>query len=98
MNRTTHRPSATVHGYPRQGPDRELKRAVEDFWAGRSSADQLLTTAADLRRRARGLPAAHPPRPATARLRRDHGEPERNDITGVSVPRSTLRGTYDFGK
>ncbi|MFI9159403.1 5-methyltetrahydropteroyltriglutamate--homocysteine S-methyltransferase [Kitasatospora aureofaciens] len=51
MNRTTHRPSATVHGYPRQGPDRELKRAVEDFWAGRSSADQLLTTAADLRRK-----------------------------------------------
>ena len=26
---------ATVHGYPRQGPDRELKKAVEGYWAGR---------------------------------------------------------------
>ncbi|MQS15730.1 5-methyltetrahydropteroyltriglutamate--homocysteine S-methyltransferase [Streptomyces kaniharaensis] len=51
MNRPTpHHPTATVHGYPRQGPDRELKRAVEDFWSGRRTAAELLDTAAGLRR------------------------------------------------
>jgi 5-methyltetrahydropteroyltriglutamate--homocysteine methyltransferase len=39
-----------VYGYPRQGPDRELKRAIEDYWNGRLSAAALHTTAADLRR------------------------------------------------
>ncbi|WP_420113616.1 5-methyltetrahydropteroyltriglutamate--homocysteine S-methyltransferase, partial [Pseudactinotalea sp.] len=43
-------PAATVLGYPRIGPRRELKRAVEAFWAGRTDADALLATAADLRR------------------------------------------------
>ncbi len=42
-------PSATILGYPRIGPRRELKRAVESFWAGRTGADELRTTAADLR-------------------------------------------------
>ncbi|GAA2009366.1 5-methyltetrahydropteroyltriglutamate--homocysteine methyltransferase [Nakamurella flavida] len=41
---------ATVHGYPRHGPDRELKRAVEAYWAGRADADGLLAVAAQLRR------------------------------------------------
>ncbi|MFE4605554.1 5-methyltetrahydropteroyltriglutamate--homocysteine S-methyltransferase, partial [Kitasatospora indigofera] len=41
---------ATVHGSPRQGPDRELKKAVEGYWAGRVTADGLHATAAGLRR------------------------------------------------
>ncbi|MFE2750553.1 5-methyltetrahydropteroyltriglutamate--homocysteine S-methyltransferase [Actinosynnema sp. NPDC059335] len=40
---------ATVLGYPRIGPHRELKRAVEAYWAGRTDRDTLLATAADLR-------------------------------------------------
>ncbi len=42
-------PSATILGFPRIGPNRELKRAVESFWAGRSSEDQLEATAKQLR-------------------------------------------------
>ncbi|MFJ9850225.1 5-methyltetrahydropteroyltriglutamate--homocysteine S-methyltransferase [Streptomyces sp. NPDC101150] len=41
---------ATVYGYPRQGQNRELKKAVEGYWKGRISADALRQTAADLRR------------------------------------------------
>ncbi|MGH3343804.1 MAG: 5-methyltetrahydropteroyltriglutamate--homocysteine S-methyltransferase [Carbonactinosporaceae bacterium] len=41
---------ATVYGYPRQGPNRELKKAIEGYWAGRVSADTLQGTAAGLRR------------------------------------------------
>ncbi|MBM9466579.1 5-methyltetrahydropteroyltriglutamate--homocysteine S-methyltransferase [Nakamurella leprariae] len=44
---------STVLGYPRIGPDRELKRAVERYWAGESSAATLRSTAADLRRATR---------------------------------------------
>ncbi|MFJ6072741.1 5-methyltetrahydropteroyltriglutamate--homocysteine S-methyltransferase [Streptomyces sp. NPDC093065] len=40
---------ATVYGYPRQGPDRELKKAIEGYWKGRVTADALRTTAAELR-------------------------------------------------
>ena len=40
------RPAATVYGYPRQGPNRELKKAVESYWAGRITADALLGAAA----------------------------------------------------
>ena len=43
---------ATVHGYPRQGPNRELKKAVEGYWSGKVSADALHETAAGLRRAA----------------------------------------------
>ena len=43
-------PSATILGYPRIGPRRELKRALESFWAGRSSEAELESAAADLRR------------------------------------------------
>lgn len=41
---------ATVYGYPRQGPNRELKKAVEGYWKGRVGADGLRETAAALRR------------------------------------------------
>lgn len=43
-------PRATVYGYPRQGPNRELKKAVEGYWKGRVTADALRDTAAELRR------------------------------------------------
>ncbi len=46
-------PAGTVLGYPRIGPRRELKKAIEAFWAGRTSAEELETTAAGLRRRTR---------------------------------------------
>ncbi|MFI1471079.1 5-methyltetrahydropteroyltriglutamate--homocysteine S-methyltransferase [Streptomyces wuyuanensis] len=41
---------ATVYGYPRQGPNRELKKAIEGYWKGRVTADALRATAAELRR------------------------------------------------
>ncbi|MFF0389975.1 5-methyltetrahydropteroyltriglutamate--homocysteine S-methyltransferase [Kitasatospora sp. NPDC004615] len=41
--------AATVHGYPRQGADRELKKAVEGYWKGNVTADALLAAAAELR-------------------------------------------------
>lgn len=41
---------ATVYGYPRQGADRELKKAIEGYWKGRVGADELRRTAAELRR------------------------------------------------
>ncbi|MFE9799990.1 5-methyltetrahydropteroyltriglutamate--homocysteine S-methyltransferase [Streptomyces goshikiensis] len=43
---------ATAHGYPRQGPQRELKKAVEGYWKGRVQAAELHDTAARLRREA----------------------------------------------
>ena len=43
------RPVATVYGYPRQGADRQLKKAIESYWAGTSPADGLLATSRDLR-------------------------------------------------
>ncbi len=42
---------ATVYGYPRQGQNRELKKAVEGYWKGRVTADALRATARELRRR-----------------------------------------------
>ncbi|WP_166353204.1 5-methyltetrahydropteroyltriglutamate--homocysteine S-methyltransferase [Phytoactinopolyspora limicola] len=41
---------ATILGYPRIGPRRELKQALEGYWAGTVNRDQLEGTAADLRR------------------------------------------------
>lgn len=41
---------ATVYGYPRQGRNRELKKAIEGYWKGRVSADALRATAVELRR------------------------------------------------
>ena len=43
---------ATVPGYPRIGRKRELKRALEGYWAGKLTEADLLTAAADLRRSA----------------------------------------------
>ncbi|MGW1610030.1 5-methyltetrahydropteroyltriglutamate--homocysteine S-methyltransferase [Streptomyces sp. NPDC002285] len=40
---------ATVYGYPRQGANRELKKAIEGYWKGRVTADALRSTAAELR-------------------------------------------------
>ncbi|ORW32032.1 5-methyltetrahydropteroyltriglutamate--homocysteine methyltransferase [Mycobacterium paraense] len=42
--------TATVTGSPRIGPKRELKRATEGYWAGRTSLAELESVAADLRR------------------------------------------------
>ena len=36
-------------GYPRIGPERELKRAVEDYWRGKLHRDDLLAKARELR-------------------------------------------------
>ncbi|WP_171163698.1 5-methyltetrahydropteroyltriglutamate--homocysteine S-methyltransferase [Streptomyces sp. I05A-00742] len=41
---------ATVYGYPRQGQNRELKKAVEGYWKGRVGAGELRSSAAALRR------------------------------------------------
>ncbi|MFG2176884.1 5-methyltetrahydropteroyltriglutamate--homocysteine S-methyltransferase [Streptomyces niveus] len=41
---------ATVYGYPRQGRNRELKKAVEGYWKGRVDTAALRETAAGLRR------------------------------------------------
>ncbi|KAG7960320.1 hypothetical protein I3843_10G117200 [Carya illinoinensis] len=38
-----------IVGYPRMGPKRELKFALESFWDGKSSAEDLKKVAADLR-------------------------------------------------
>jgi 5-methyltetrahydropteroyltriglutamate--homocysteine methyltransferase len=42
---------ATCLGYPRVGLGRELKKAVEGYWAKRTTSEALLAAAADLRRR-----------------------------------------------
>ncbi|MEV6768042.1 5-methyltetrahydropteroyltriglutamate--homocysteine S-methyltransferase [Nocardia sp. NPDC051030] len=41
--------TATVLGIPRIGPKRELKRAIESYWAGRIGADELHAIGRDLR-------------------------------------------------
>ncbi|MEX2599716.1 MAG: 5-methyltetrahydropteroyltriglutamate--homocysteine S-methyltransferase, partial [Dehalococcoidia bacterium] len=41
---------ATNLGYPRIGPDRELKRAVEAYWSGKTTAEALHESAAAIRR------------------------------------------------
>ena len=46
-------PTGTILGYPRIGPRRELKKALESFWAGKASADEVEATAAALRKRTR---------------------------------------------
>src|SRR5271167_3563573 len=47
---TPHAFTATVTGSPRIGPKRELKRATEGYWAGRTSRSELESVAAKLRR------------------------------------------------
>jgi 5-methyltetrahydropteroyltriglutamate--homocysteine methyltransferase len=51
-------PVGTILGYPRIGRRRELKKAVEAFWAGRSDLAELEATAAALRAATRGRLAA----------------------------------------
>ena len=41
--------ASTVYGYPRQGPDRMLKKVIESYWAGRCTAQVLLDATAGLR-------------------------------------------------
>jgi len=52
-------------GFPRIGPNRELKRALEEHWAGRSSAAELASSARDIRlanwQRQAGLGIEHIP-------------------------------------
>ncbi len=49
MTTTSPFPAGTILGYPRIGPRRQLKEAVESFWAGTTSAAELEDTAATLR-------------------------------------------------
>ncbi|MGV0644262.1 5-methyltetrahydropteroyltriglutamate--homocysteine S-methyltransferase [Mycolicibacterium sp. XJ2546] len=42
--------NATILGSPRIGPNRELKRAAEKYWAGNSDRSELESVAAQLRR------------------------------------------------
>ncbi len=41
---------SNIAGFPRIGPNRELKFATEGFWRGQTSAEQLAQTAAEIRR------------------------------------------------
>lgn len=43
-------PTGTILGYPRIGRRRELKKAVEAFWAGKLTAAELEAIAVELRR------------------------------------------------
>ena len=40
---------SSIHGFPRIGAKRELKFATEGYWAGKVSAEELQTTARELR-------------------------------------------------
>ncbi|MFF3668477.1 5-methyltetrahydropteroyltriglutamate--homocysteine S-methyltransferase [Microtetraspora malaysiensis] len=42
-------PASTVLGYPRIGPERELKHALESYWSGRIAYDELEKVGARLR-------------------------------------------------
>ncbi|GGT31502.1 5-methyltetrahydropteroyltriglutamate--homocysteine S-methyltransferase [Nonomuraea spiralis] len=44
-------PTSTVLGYPRIGPRRELKRALESYWDGRSGRAELERAGAEIRER-----------------------------------------------
>jgi 5-methyltetrahydropteroyltriglutamate--homocysteine methyltransferase len=41
---------ATIPGYPRIGRRRELKRALEGYWSGKRTADELEATASAVRK------------------------------------------------
>lgn len=49
---------AHILGFPRIGSDRELKKALESYWAGHTSRDQLEAVGRDLRARHWALQAA----------------------------------------
>ncbi|KZV77198.1 cobalamin-independent methionine synthase [Peniophora sp. CONT] len=42
--------ASSVLGFPRIGTNREVKKAVEAYWAGKLSADELTNAAADVRK------------------------------------------------
>ena len=42
-------PKSTILGYPRIGPNRELKKAVEGYWAGKITAEALAEAGATIR-------------------------------------------------
>ncbi|AOZ72984.1 5-methyltetrahydropteroyltriglutamate--homocysteine S-methyltransferase [Boudabousia tangfeifanii] len=46
-------PQATILGYPRIGANRELKRALESYWAGKSDQAALETAAQEVRQQTR---------------------------------------------
>lgn len=46
---------STVLGFPRMGAQRELKKALESYWKGNSSLDDLLATGKEMRTRHWGL-------------------------------------------
>ncbi|MGE4489331.1 MAG: 5-methyltetrahydropteroyltriglutamate--homocysteine S-methyltransferase [Kiritimatiellales bacterium] len=46
------KPQTRTLGYPRIGKNRELKKALEAYWAGKIRQNELLTLAAELRSRA----------------------------------------------
>ena len=78
-------PVGIVLGYPRIGRRRELKKAVEAFWAGRTSADELEATARELRLDAPTL------RASCGRLRVYVGTEQRRAWLGL-VRRTVERG------
>ncbi|MDP8942907.1 MAG: 5-methyltetrahydropteroyltriglutamate--homocysteine S-methyltransferase [Actinomycetota bacterium] len=45
-------PTSSIHGFPRLGPRRELKFAVEGLWSGKHSAEDVRSAARELRRQA----------------------------------------------
>ncbi len=75
-------PMGTVIGYPRIGRRRELKKAVESFWAGDITADELEAAAG-------GLRAATRERLAALGLGRDDARSRRASAstTRCSTPR-----------
>lgn len=40
---------SAVLGFPRIGPNREIKKSVEAYWADKISADELLKAAKEIR-------------------------------------------------
>src|SRR5699024_3724049 len=58
MTAQTPLPAATPVGYPRIGPDRELKKAEEAYWAGRIDHAEFARRTRDLRRATRARLAA----------------------------------------
>jgi len=51
-------PAATIIGYPRIGRDREFKKAVEAYWAGRASLEETTRALAGVRAQTRDRLAA----------------------------------------
>ena len=78
-------PCATILGYPRIGPDRELKRALEAYWAGRTSAEDLHAAAAAVRRGTRTRLTELGLDPATAAIPSDFAHYDQVLTTAIQV-------------